>query len=123
MKQIRGIVESTTAPEVTEVIWLNKGQAKYFSNGQWVEIGKENSQVDIPIVYFGNTEEILQHNLEVASNIKHTGEYKTIYIKGQEPVNQYYYNTLAVYFQGACTVLGTSIVLDLNVDTGELTLV
>ena len=122
MRKIRGIVESTTAPEVTEVIWLNNGQAKYFSNGQWIEIGKENNQVDIPIIYFGNTKEILEHNLEVASNIR-SNEYKTVHIKGYEQVGSMYYDTLAVYKNGACAIGYNSIMLDLNRDTGELTLV
>lgn len=46
MRVIQGIVESQTAPS-TNVIWINKGIAKYFSNGQWVEIGKSITIDDI----------------------------------------------------------------------------
>lgn len=34
MRRFAGIVESSTAPP-TNCIWLNNGDAKYFSNGEW----------------------------------------------------------------------------------------
>lgn len=46
MRAIQGIVESQTAPS-TNVIWINKGIAKYFSNGEWIEIGKSITIDDI----------------------------------------------------------------------------
>ena len=46
MRRILNIIESPTPPS-TDVIWINKGTAKYFSNGEWIEIGKSITIDDI----------------------------------------------------------------------------
>lgn len=42
MKRLQGIVESINAP-ATNVLWLNKGTAKYFSNGRWVTLAGDSN--------------------------------------------------------------------------------
>lgn len=40
MKTIRTLVISPNAPD-TNSVWLNKGTAKYFNNGEWTTIGSD----------------------------------------------------------------------------------
>ena len=40
MKTIRTLVISPNAPD-TNSVWLNKGTAKYFNNGEWTAIGND----------------------------------------------------------------------------------
>ena len=43
MKTIRTLVISPNAPD-TNSVWLNKGTAKYFNNGEWTTIGGEGGE-------------------------------------------------------------------------------
>lgn len=45
MKTIRTLVISPNAPD-TNSVWLNKGTAKYFNNGEWETIGGGATSVD-----------------------------------------------------------------------------
>lgn len=45
MKTIRTLVISPNAPD-TNSVWLNKGTAKYFNNGEWTAIGKDSIEWD-----------------------------------------------------------------------------
>lgn len=44
MRKFAGIVESTTAPP-TNCLWLLDGDAKYFSNGKWRSLLKDNIEL------------------------------------------------------------------------------
>lgn len=45
MKTIRTLVISPNAPD-TNSVWLNKGTAKYFNNGEWTAIGNDSIEWD-----------------------------------------------------------------------------
>lgn len=45
MKTIRTLVISPNAPD-TNSVWLNKGTAKYFNNGEWTAIGNGSIEWD-----------------------------------------------------------------------------
>lgn len=45
MKTIRTLVISPNAPD-TNSVWLNKGTAKYFNNGEWTAIGNDSIELD-----------------------------------------------------------------------------
>ena len=45
MKTIRTLVISPNAPD-TNSVWLNKGTAKYFNNGEWTTIGGDSEPIE-----------------------------------------------------------------------------
>lgn len=47
MKTIRTLVISPNAPD-TNSVWLNKGTAKYFNNGEWTTIGGDSEPYVLP---------------------------------------------------------------------------
>ena len=47
MKTIRTLVISPNAPD-TNSVWLNKGTAKYFNNGEWTTIGGDLEPYVLP---------------------------------------------------------------------------
>lgn len=47
MKTIRTLVISPDAPS-TNSVWLNKGTAKYFNNGEWTAIGGDSEPYVLP---------------------------------------------------------------------------
>lgn len=47
MNRIVGIIESPTAPAMTNVVWVNKGVMNYFRNGTWVPLGDKKEIEEI----------------------------------------------------------------------------
>ena len=44
MRKIRNIVESAYAPTI-DSLWLNSGDARYFSNGKWITLGASSKAI------------------------------------------------------------------------------
>lgn len=100
MNKIVGIIESPTAPDRTNVLWVNKGVLNYFKNGHWSPLGegedgireietkldsldKEMGEVKNDLIKFGstqgvvelqigNSEAVKKHNLAVLKSVQST---------------------------------------------------
>ena len=73
MRRLAGIVESPIAPP-TNMVWLNKNIFRYFSNGQWTEIGgnavafqnpEGQAIINTPVIKLSNTTADKNNNIEV----------------------------------------------------------
>lgn len=47
MRRLAGIIESPVAPP-TNMIWLYKGELRYFNNGQWTLVGNNSVTLNNP---------------------------------------------------------------------------
>lgn len=47
MKNIKNIIEATTAPNNTNNLWLDKGVIKTFRNGQWITISEGDDKQEL----------------------------------------------------------------------------
>lgn len=48
MRKLAGVAESNIAPP-TNMLWLCKGEARYFSNGKWISISRNSFITNILI--------------------------------------------------------------------------
>lgn len=130
MKRLAGIVESPIAPP-TNMIWLHKGVAKYFSGGTWIEIGQNSVSVTnseasptniiAPIIKLGNTTEDKSNNIKVCSKFSVTD---VISVDVEGIIDGLKYGAVGIYHNGTVSILegNKCTVFDINFNTGEVTL-
>lgn len=129
MRRLVGIVESHIAPP-TNMIWLYKGELRYFSNGQWVLVGNspvtldnqvEGASVNAPVIKLGNTTEDKQNNIKVCA------KYSTTDVISIDVEGIFYglsYDAIGIYHNGTVSILEGNhcTVFNINFNTGEVTL-
>lgn len=130
MRKLAGVAESNIAPP-TNMLWLCKGEARYFSNGKWISISRnplslENTEgseavVVSPIIKLGNTTEDKENNKKVC------GEFSVTDVLSVDIEGVYYglkYDTIGVYHNGTVSILegNKCTVFDIDFNTGEVTL-
>lgn len=129
MRRLVGIVESPVAPP-TNMVWLYKGELRYFSNGQWVLVGSnpvtlnntvEGASVVAPVIKLGNTTEDKQNNIKVCA------KYSTTDVISIDVEGIFYglsYDAIGIYHNGTVSILEGNhcTVFDINFNTGEVTL-
>jgi hypothetical protein len=119
MRRINGIIESAFPPP-TNMLWLDKGSAKYYHNGQWVDIAKaanpENPEASIPTFVFGDN----ATNKQVAADL---GIYDVVSVRIEGILNGSQYDAVGYYHGGSIVILKGTVntVFDVNFNTGELT--
>lgn len=87
MNRIVGIIESPTAPAMTNVVWVNKGVMNYFRNGTWVPLGegaegikeietkiddldKEMGEIKNDLIKFGSTQGVVELQIGDSAEVK-----------------------------------------------------
>ena len=129
MRRLSGIIESPVAPP-TNMIWLYKGELRYFSNGQWVLVGNnpvtlnntvEGASVVAPVIKLGNTTEDKQNNIKVCADYSTTD---VISIDVEGIFQGLSYDAVGIYHNGTVSILEGNhcTVFDINFNTGEVTL-
>lgn len=129
MRRIAGIIESPIAPP-TNMIWLYKGELKYFSNGKWVKVGgnpvqlenpSEGASVVAPVIKLGNTTEDKQNNIKVCSEYSTTD---VISIDVEGIFQGLSYDAIGIYHNGTVSILEGNhcTVFDIDFNTGQVTL-
>lgn len=129
MRRLVGIVESPVAPP-TNMVWLYKGELRYFSNGQWVLVGSnpvtlnntvEGASVVAPVIKLGNTTEDKQNNIKVCAKYSTTD---VISIDVEGIFQGLSYDAIGIYHNGTVSILEGNhcTVFDINFNTGEVTL-
>lgn len=129
MRRLVGIIESPVAPP-TNMVWLYKGELRYFSNGQWVLVGSnpvtlnntvEGASVVAPVIKLGNTTEDKQNNIKVCAKYSTTD---VISIDVEGIFQGLSYDAIGIYHNGTVSILEGNhcTVFDINFNTGEVTL-
>lgn len=129
MRKLAGIIESPVAPP-TNMIWLYKGELRYFSNGQWVLVGNNSVTLDnptegasliTPVIKLGNTTEDKQNNIKVCADYSTTD---VISIDVEGIFQGLSYDAVGIYHNGTVSILEGNhcIVFDINFNTGEVQL-
>lgn len=86
MRYIHKVIESTVPPVETNVLWLNKGIARYFTKGKWVIIGdsedkqeleekvdsldKEMGEVKNDLAKFGQSQGVVELQIGDSTEVK-----------------------------------------------------
>ena len=129
MRRLSGIIESPVAP-LTNMMWLYRGELRYFSNGQWVLVGNnpvtlnntvEGASVVAPVIKLGNTTEDKQNNIKVCTDYSTTD---VISIDVEGIFQGVSYDAVGIYHNGTVSILEGNhcTVFDINFNTGEVTL-
>lgn len=129
MRRLVGIVESHVAPP-TNMVWLHKGELRYFSNGKWVLVSNnpvtldnpvEGASVSTPIIKLGNTTEDKQNNIKVCSDYSTTD---VISIDVEGIFHGLSYDAIGIYHNGTVSILEGNhcTVFDIDFNTGQVTL-
>lgn len=129
MKRFAGIVESKTPPP-TNLVWLYKGEFRYFSNGKWILAGKddvklqnptEGANVITPVIKLGNSTEDKQNNIKVCGDY---GTTDVISIDIEGIFNGINYDAIGIYHNGTVSILEGNhcTVFDIDFNTGQVTL-
>ena len=129
MRRLAGIVESPVAPP-TNMIWLYKGELRYFSNGQWIPVGNnpvalnnltEGASLITPVIKLGNTTEDKQNNIKVCADYSTTD---VISIDVEGIFQGLSYDAVGIYHNGTVSILEGNhcTVFDINFNTGEVQL-
>lgn len=129
MRRLAGIVESLTTPP-SNMIWLYKGELRYFSNGQWVLVGNnpvtlnnltEGASLITPVIKLGNTTEDKQNNIKVCADYSTTD---VISIDVEGIFQGLSYDAVGIYHNGTVSILEGNhcIVFDIDFNTGQVTL-
>lgn len=129
MRRLAGIIESYVAPP-TNIIWLHKGELRYFSNGQWVLVGNnpvtlnnitEGASLITPVIKLGNTVEDKQNNIKVCADYSTTA---VISIDVEGIFQGLSYDAVGIYHNGTVSILEGNhcTVFDINFNTGEVQL-
>ena len=129
MRRLVGIVESHIAPP-TNMVWLHKGELRYFSNGKWVLVGNnpvtldnpvEGASFNAPVIKLGNTTEDKQNNIKVCSEYSTTD---VISIDVEGIFQGLSYDAIGIYHNGTVSILEGNhcTVFDIDFNTGQVTL-
>lgn len=129
MRRLAGIIESPVAPP-TNMIWLYKGELRYFSNGQWALVGNNSVTLNnptkgasliTPVIKLGNTTEDKQNNIKVCADYSTTD---VISIDVEGIFQGLSYDAVGIYHNGTVSILEGNhcIVFDINFNTGEVQL-
>lgn len=130
MRRLLNIIESPTPPS-TNVLWIYKGTARYFSNGKWIEIGanpvsvtnNEAAPANIvaPIIKLSNTTEDKKNNVEVCAKFSTTD---VISVDVEGTIGGLKYDAVGIYHNGTVSILegNKCTVFDINFNTGEVLL-
>lgn len=129
MRRLLGIVESPTPPP-TNMVWLYKGEFRYFSNGSWTLVGgnpvqlenhREGASFTTPIIKLGNTTEDMQNNIEVCSKYSTTD---VISIDVEGTFHGLSYDAIGIYHNGTVSILEGNhcTVFDIDFNTGQVAL-
>lgn len=129
MRRLAGIIESPVAPP-TNMIWLYKGELRYFSNGQWALVGNnsvtlnnptEGASLITPVIKLGNTTEDKQNNIKVCADYSTTD---VISIDVEGIFQGLSYDAVGIYHNGTVSILEGNhcTVFDINFNTGEVQL-
>lgn len=129
MKRLAGIVESPVAPP-TNMVWLYRGELRYFNNGKWVLVGSNpvtasnpegGAAVYTPVIKLGNTTEDKQNNIKVCSEYSTTD---VISIDVEGIFQELSYDAIGIYHNGTVSILEGNhcTVFDIDFNTGQVTL-
>ena len=130
MRKLAGIVESPIAPP-SNMIWLHKGVARYFSNGKWIEINSnpvstsggvaEPTSIVAPVIKLDNTTEDKNNNVEVCARFS-TTDVVSVDVEGV--IGGLKYDAVGIYHNGTVSILegNKCTVFDINFNTGEVLL-
>lgn len=129
MKRIKNIIISPTPPP-TDCVWLNKGEFKYFNDGEWISVTNstslensegEEAKVIAPIIKLGNTYADMQHNIAVCAEL---GTTKVVSVDVEGVNNGTTYDAIGIYHNGTVSLLEGNhcIVFDIDFNTGQVTL-
>ena len=129
MRKIVGIVESSVAPP-TNVVWLQNGVAKYFSDGKWIEIGgnpvsidnpSQGTAITAPVIKLSNSDEDRANNVEVCSKF---GITEVVSVNVEGIIGGLRYDAIGIYHNGTVSILegNKCTVFDINFNTGQVTL-
>lgn len=129
MRRLAGIVESPIAPP-TNMVWLHKNIFRYFSNGQWTEIGgntvafqnpEGQAIINTPVIKLSNTTADKNNNIEVCAKYSTTD---VISIDVEGVINGLSYDVIGVYHNGTVSILEGNhcTVFDIDFNTGQVTL-
>lgn len=129
MKRLAGIVESPIAPP-TNMLWLHRGECRYFSNGKWTLIGgskveienpTEGASVITPVIKLGNTTEDKENNIKVCADYSTTD---VISVDVEGTFHGLSYDAIGIYHNGTVSILEGNhcTVFDIDFNTGQVTL-
>lgn len=129
MKRIKNIIISPTPPP-TDCVWLNKGEFKYFNDGEWISVTNSTSlenyegeaaKVIAPIIRLGNTSTDMENNIAVCAEL---GTTKVVSVDVEGVNNGITYDAIGIYHNGTVSLLegDKCTVFDIDFNTGRVIL-